>query len=130
MGQTNRVKSPPIGKKVFVYRNLHRKCWSLKSLEGNDKGLVIAHLDEVVLDNPTPKISEAGRQRVLKEGRKNVHAGIVGYISSINIENNRELKESPYDPIKFPLFFERDTKNPTVFGDIALLKNGRIYTPA
>ena len=65
--------------KVFVYFNLHKKCWSLKALEGENKGRVIAHEDFVTLVEATPKVSEAGRQRVLKEKRKNVHAGIVGY---------------------------------------------------
>lgn len=65
--------------KVFVYFNLHKKCWSVKALEGENKGRVIAHEDFVTLVEATPKVSEAGRQRVLKEKRKNVHAGIVGY---------------------------------------------------
>lgn len=64
--------------RVFVYFNLHRKCFSIKALEGANKGRVVAHRNEVVLDNVTFKVSEAGRQRVLKEQRKNVHAGVVG----------------------------------------------------
>lgn len=64
--------------KVFVYFNLHRKCFSIKALEGANKGRVVAHRDDVLLFDGTFKVSEAGRQRVLKEQRKNVHAGVVG----------------------------------------------------
>lgn len=64
--------------RVFVYFNLHKKLWSVKALEGADKGRVIAHKRMLTLANATPRVSEKGRQRVLQERRKNVHAGIVG----------------------------------------------------
>lgn len=63
---------------VFVYFNLHKKCFSIKALDGANKGKVIAHRNVVMLCSPTFKVSEAGRQRVLKEQRKNVHAGVAG----------------------------------------------------
>lgn len=64
--------------RVFVYYNLHRKLWSVKALEGENKGRVIAHERSVLLADATGKVSQAGRERVLREKRKNVHAGIVG----------------------------------------------------
>lgn len=64
--------------KVFVYFNLHKHCFSVKALEGERKGKVVAHLDAVNLKDVTFKVSKAGRERVLREKRKNVHAGVVG----------------------------------------------------
>jgi hypothetical protein len=64
--------------KVFCYFNLHRKCFSIKALEGPNKGRVVAHRDDVLLFDCVFKVSEAGRQRVLRERKKNVHAGVVG----------------------------------------------------
>jgi hypothetical protein len=64
--------------KVFVYFNLHRKLFSVKALEGDMKGRVIAHRQQVLLNDATFKVSEAGRQRVIRERRKNVHAGVSG----------------------------------------------------
>jgi len=64
--------------RVFVYFNLHRKCWSVRALNGRYKGRVVAHCDRVLLTDVEFRVSEAGRQRVLREGRKNVHAGVVG----------------------------------------------------
>ena len=47
--------------RVFVYFNLHKKCFSIKALEGDRKGRVIAHRDVVVLENCKFKVSESGR---------------------------------------------------------------------
>lgn len=66
--------------RVFVYWNLHKGMWSVKSLESgwHSYGKVVARLPEVLLSDVEGKVSEAGRQRVIREKRKSVHAGIVG----------------------------------------------------
>lgn len=70
--------------KVFVYFNLHRKLWSIKALEGPEKGRVVGHAQALYLADPVPKVSEAGRQRVIREKRKNVHAGLVGNLMAVD----------------------------------------------
>lgn len=67
--------------RVFVYYNLHKKCLSIKALEGASKGRVILHADAVCLNQVTFKVSQAGRNRVLRDQVKNVHAGLVGELS-------------------------------------------------
>lgn len=64
--------------RVFVYWNLNRGLWSVKALEGPYKGRVVFRTPHVILTGAEGKVSEAGRQRVLRERKKNVHAGIVG----------------------------------------------------
>jgi hypothetical protein len=65
-----------------VYFNLHKKCWSV--LTRTPKGWRLAfHAGEIAMDNVTWKVSEAGRQRVIREQRKNVHAFGVGTLSDI-----------------------------------------------
>ena len=71
-------KEAPTGQRVFVYYNLHLHVWSVKALDGPNKGRVIAHCKDLTLKDVTPKVSESGRQRVLREKRKNVHAGLMG----------------------------------------------------
>lgn len=66
--------------RVFVYFNLHRQCWSIKALDGEKRGRVIGHASAVYLRDVEFRVSEAGRQRVLREQRKNVHAGVVGVL--------------------------------------------------
>lgn len=71
--------------KVFVYRNLNQKgnVFSIKTMEGPLKGRVVGHATGLFLKNCKFTVSEAGRQRVLKEKRKNVHAGIVGDLVAV-----------------------------------------------
>ena len=64
---------------VETYFNLHKKLFSVRACEGPDKGRVIAHRKAVCLLNVKFKVSEAGRQRVLREQRKNVHAVMRGH---------------------------------------------------
>ena len=70
--------------RVFVYYNLHKACWSIKCVDPDYKhnGLVIAHASEVVLREALGSVSRAGRERVLREQRKNVHAGICGHLEA------------------------------------------------
>jgi len=102
--------------KVFVYYNLHKKVWSVKALEGKDKGRVIAHSTMVVLQDCTFKVSEAGRQRVLKEQRKNVHAGVVGTLVALAGEKAYfpYAKSVPvtYNPYKYETFVLKHNEAP------------------
>jgi len=69
-------------KPVRVYRNLHKKCVSVKQ-----GGIVRCHATKVVLHDCKFIVSEAGQKRVRKEGRKNVHAFIEGYVKPAYIVN-------------------------------------------
>lgn len=63
------------GQEVEVYRNLHNGKISVRDARTK---LVLGHADSVRLNGATFKVSEAGRQRVLATGRKNVHAVVRG----------------------------------------------------
>lgn len=112
--------------RVFVYFNLHKKLFSIKSLDGNTRGLVIGHEKSVSLTNVTFKVSEAGRQRVLREKRKNVHAGVVGELSD-NILNIDTMIEVTYDPYKYNSFVVKSSLEPIYESNQALLINKQIY---
>jgi len=116
--------------RVFVYFNLHRKCFSIKALEGDQKGRVIAHRDTVVLDGCKLMVSEAGRQRVLREKRKNVHAGVSG--TWINYCTNRADnqfdfisivgRQVTYNPYKYDSFVFKTTEQPVKVADVVAMK--------
>ena len=59
--------------KVRVYRNLHKQG-TVYSIQDARTGLVLGYSESVLLSGVAFKVSEAGRQRVLQTGRKNVHA--------------------------------------------------------
>jgi|TARA_R110000824_G_scaffold104974_1_gene248711 hypothetical protein len=64
-------------RKVYVYKNLHRNCYSVKQ-----DGLVKMHADSICLWDASFRVGQKGREKVLKEQRKNVHAGVTGYIDT------------------------------------------------
>ena len=61
--------------RVEVYFNLPRKIWSVRDLS---TGLVVDHVDEITIQDPVFVVQPAGRAKVIKEGRKNVHAVVRG----------------------------------------------------
>jgi len=118
--------------KVFCYYNLHRDTWSIKALEGPDKGRVVLHADHVLLEHAAPKVSEKGRQRVLREKRKNVHAGIVGTLVSTLAPQYYSVPEGApevsYNPYKGSTFYYKTSGEPwTTTADYVLLTSKRVY---
>lgn len=89
--------------KVFVYWNLHKKCWSIKDVVAKK---VIAHRNSVRLTDCQFKVSEAGRQRVIREKRKNVHAGVVGnWVDDVpRVDLPREFELVRYNPYEMANF--------------------------
>lgn len=84
---------------VQAYFNLHKKCWSIRDKKTRR---VIKHLSEFSLFDCTFKVSEAGRQRVLREKRKNVHAFIEGRLSEGKSQpGGRSLTYNPYKQSTF-----------------------------
>jgi hypothetical protein len=101
------------GMKVAVYKNLTRNCYSLKAMEGEHKGKVVAHvpIDYFFrIENAEFKVSEKTRQRVVNEGKKYVHAYVVGTLSLLQLYTGEH--EVTYNPHKMTGFMLRD--NPEV----------------
>jgi len=112
--------------KVFVYFNLHRKCFSIKALEGPNKGRVIYHSSGVLLFDCTFKVSEAGRQRVLRERKKNVHAGVVGFLFDDAVDGTydhvlRYGTPITYNPYKYDSFVHLYGEHPCKTGRLVAL---------
>jgi hypothetical protein len=61
--------------RVKVYFNLQKDCLSVIDAE---TGLLYCHAHRVEIHNAKFRVQEAGRQRVIKDKRKNVHAYIIG----------------------------------------------------
>lgn len=113
--------------KVFVYFNLHRKCWSLKAMEGPRKGRVIGHCSTLALDGVTFKVSEAGRQRVLRERKKNVHAGVVGWLREDVPTPSVWWKQAYYNPYKVETFVTKDSGTPVKHAKQAVLLDRQVW---
>ena len=115
------------GGKVFVYYNLHTHLWSVKALDGPHKGLVIGHTSTLVLTGVTTHVSESGRQRVIQEQRKNVHAGLVGSIWRGPVVGPLAVRQRAisYNPYKGPTFYFKHSDRPYTGSHMALLTSTR-----
>lgn len=60
----------------------------------------------------TFRVRESGRQKVLKEQRKNVHAFVIGTIVPIDEVKDRVSRSVYYNPYKTETFVFADTKEP------------------
>lgn len=98
--------------RVSVYRNLHKNCYSIR----NQHGRVVEHATEFWLDDVVFAVGKAGRERVLRERRKNVHAfvrGERGERDAILADPTHGIAIK-YDPYEGDSFFEVDTHRPVV----------------
>ena len=84
--------------RVKAYRNLHKQCWSVVAMEGRDKGRGIGHLQFLQLKDVKFRVQPAGRRKVLREQRKNVHAYVVGtHEPSVAQELWDRVRYNPYE---------------------------------
>ena len=96
--------------RVEVYFNLHKKTFSVRSCE---TGRVIHHTDEIHIANPMFVVRQSGRKRVLREGKKNVHAFVRGDAPISRLyPSNEKLDTITYNPYKYASFVDKHTKEP------------------
>lgn len=104
---------------IEVYFNLHKKVFSVRQ-----SGLVVKHIDIIIIKDANFVVSQAGRERVLREKRKNVHAFVRGKVcynenfskgSSKwantllgNYEAGNLVKTAHYNPYKTKTFVDSD----------------------
>lgn len=88
------MRSTTQNRVVDVYFNLHKRKLSIRCVKTRR---VIDHVDDVVLENVQFRVSEQGRQRVLSQRRKNVHAFCRGnIIDKSTLPLNDIITYNPY----------------------------------
>lgn len=113
---------------VYVYFNLHKKLFSIRSEKTKR---VIHHTSSVVLCDATFKVSQAGRLRVIKEQRKNVHAGVKGTVLAYDVnqftKDAKSCREATYNPYKYESFVDKLTGEPLDSAEYVFLKDKQIF---
>lgn len=109
------------GTQVKVYRNLHNNMFSIVDMAS---GLVVAHSRTVRLAGAKFVVNEAGRQRVLREKQKNVHAYVVG--TFVGTLEAAQRHEATYNPYKYETFVT-STQEPLYEAASVTLREGKIY---
>lgn len=126
MSKNRRANFIPKGR-VQVYYNLHKKCLSVRH-----KGKVIEHAQEVTLTDARFHVQQAGRERVLKQKRKNVHAYISG-----KLKETFWFTQAPkytwtakqrvtYNPYKYKNFVNKKTLEPVTSAEVVHISGKRI----
>lgn len=95
------IDKPSYGRRVQVYKNLHKGCYSVRDAKTKR---VIYHTNKIYLQEVVFKVSESGRQRVLKEKRKNVHAMVEGVwlpFLPVTMSTKYSIVYNPYKGNKF-----------------------------
>ena len=126
MTKNRRANFIPKGR-VQVYYNLHKKCLSIRH-----KGKVIEHAQEVTLTDARFHVQQAGRERVLKQKRKNVHAYVSGKLkeSFWFIQAPKYVwtakQHVTYNPYKHKSFVNKKTLKPVTSAEVVHISGKRI----
>lgn len=90
---------------------------------------MVAHRQSLTLKDVQFKVSEAGRQRVIREKKKNVHAGVVGQWDDELCSDTIFNTGTPvtYNPYKYTGFVIKDNESPIQKASRAFLTNKKIY---
>ena len=114
------IKMNVLNKDVEVYYNLHKKCLSVRK-----RGLVIDHVSSILLKNARFVVQPAGRKRVLKEKRKNVHAFVRGERVAVASFDGKSERIT-YNPYKYKSFVSVETGKPVYKKDIVSIDGRNI----
>ena len=109
-----------LSKRVYVYYNLHKKVWSVRQ-----SGKVVQHTNSIMLKDCRFLVGKAGREKVLREKKKNVHAGGSGYVGEVIPFLEREIAfDVTYNPYKYDSFVDRIDREPVTHSDYSYLECG------
>ena len=114
---------------VYVYKNLHKDCWSIKQ-----HGLVKAHIPKnhaIGLWDCYFHVDVKGREKVLREKRKNVHAFVKGFLQDAeNVSRNPQVitreVEVTYNPYKYETFVDKKDESFVYYADEVLLTHNKV----
>lgn len=115
---------------VQVYKNLHKSRAAGKniySVRDKKSRLVINHVESIELKNVVFKVSEAGRQRVLREKCKNIHAILEGTICKKNKIRSVRATQIYYNPYKTEHFINLSTGEKVYSSKRVLINNQGVF---
>lgn len=111
------------GRKVKVYFNLHSHLFSVQDA---DTGLVLAHGNGIMLEDITFKVSQIGRERVIREKKKNVHAFVIGRFIGTAESLSMPMRDAYYNPYKQADFTDRVSGRKLANATIAYLSDRQV----
>lgn len=119
--------------RVEAYWNLHENCISYRP---TTKGGKVSHAQSIRLADVKFAVQPAGREKVLREKRKNVHAFVRGEVVSADSMSRPELLNMlssegwvtvTYNPYKYDSFVVADTEDSVSAAREVIIYDKRIY---
>ena len=116
-----------------VYRNLKFKDRIVYSIRDPKTRLVLGHASDLLLTQCKFVVNQAGRKRVLKEKKKNVHAWISGSLSVIHAGDDRIFSDGTkvqYNPYTNSQFEMAECGEPVVEANLVYINETGVYASA
>tara|TARA_R110000824_G_scaffold44937_2_gene130367 strand:- start:652 stop:1038 length:387 start_codon:yes stop_codon:yes gene_type:complete len=118
------------GETVEIYRNLHKKCFSIRK-----NGKVVDYLyddQELHLVDVKFRVQPSGRERVRREKKKNVHAYVKGTIAPLGGLQRKTLftmcfQTASYEPYTMESFETFPDETPIFEAPHVIFKKGKLY---
>lgn len=131
--------------KLEAYYNLHKKCISARPIGGR-----VRHYEILCLEDASFSVQPAGRKKVLKEKKKNVHAFVRGNLLScspyyqhshdydgvnidLSVDRFREdarYDEVTYNPYKYESFVRKHNDHPVQYAPHVWIIDKNIFVPS
>ncbi len=121
--------------RVRVYKNLHKDTFSIKDWESKSAtyNKVVGYSQNIALTNATFIVSQKGRERVLQEQTKNVHAYVQGdylpfeseWLYWADLDLNWE--QVSYNPYKSDTFFTLKGNQPITSSAKVLIFQNKLF---
>lgn len=113
--------------KVYVYFNINlskKLGYPLFSIMDLSTDRVIGHETSFMVKDATFKVLQSGNERVRREGKKNVHAGVVGYL----VHEEPRVLPTPvtYNPYKYKTFVTVPDEKPALKADLVSFKDKKL----
>ncbi len=93
--------------RVEVYWNLRKGCYSVRDCK---TGRVVEHTNSLWIRNALFVVRQAGREKVLRDKQKNVHAFVRGELGEGTLFPNKEGSIATYNPYKYSTFVDKKTE--------------------
>ena len=99
-----------------IYYNLNKHVFSIRAKK------TVSYARMVLVDNPKFVVRQGGRNAVLRDRQKNVHAFIKGVMQELaSAPNTDGLRKVSYNPYKHGFFYDVHTDEPIYDAKYAVL---------
>lgn len=88
---------------------------------------MIGHWSKLSLSDVTFRVQPAGRDRVRREGKKNVHAFACGTYDTRSLSGSTDMRKITYNPYRFDSFVYEDDLTPVTKCDRVVLSGHNVW---